>query len=565
MRTALHATSRAAVSCFGASAPRQLYAFAAPIARTQNASWLEARREPHCPIHQTGRRLRHQVYAASTIAEPPTVSSSGQEVEYEAVIGIETHVQLLTKTKAFCNCASEFGSDPNTNVCPVCLGHPGALPVLNEEMVALAVRAGLALNCNIATHSKFDRKQYFYPDLPKGYQISQYDEPLCCDGHLEVPMPDGSKKKFGIIRAHLEEDAGKTVYAGADRLTGSEYSLVDYNRAGVPLLEIVSAPDMRSGKDAYAYGDELRRILRFLHISDGNMAEGSMRCDVNISVRPRGSPTLGTKVEIKNMNSFSNMQKAIEFEIERQVGLIKAGKGADVVQETRLWDEFKLVTISMRKKEGLADYRYFPEPDLPPLTVTEQMIADTKASMAELPAQKRERYLTLGLPLHDVLILADEVGTAALFDAVLAEGVAPKSAANWIMGDIMAYCKEKKKGMEGLAVQPSALAEMIRLIEDATISGKIAKDILPELLQGAGNKGVKAFVEKKGLLMISDEGAIGAMVDAVLAANPKQLAEYRGGKTKLEGFFQGQVMKESKGRVNPGLMQQILVKKLKGE
>ncbi|GIL57448.1 hypothetical protein Vafri_12668 [Volvox africanus] len=503
--------------------------------------------------------------SAATVAPPTqTAASAGTEVEYEAIIGIECHVQLLTRTKAFCSCPSEFGSQPNSNVCPVCLGHPGTLPVLNAEMVTLAVRAGLALGSEIARISKFDRKQYFYPDLPKGYQISQYDEPICTGGRLEVEV-DGQLKSFGIIRAHLEEDAGKIVYAGADRLSGADYSLVDFNRAGVPLLEIVSAPDMRSGRDAAAYGEELRRVLRTCGVTDGNMAEGSMRVDVNVSVRPRGSTVFGTRVEIKNMNSFSNMQKAIDFEIDRQVSLLRAGRGSDIVQETRLWDEIKLVTNTMRKKEGLADYRYFPEPDLPPLNVSDEFIEQVKASMPELPAAKRARYLSLGLTRGDVAVLTDEIATSQLFDAVLALGTAVKPAANWIQGDIMAYCKEAKIGMDALAITPATLAEMVSLIENGTISGKIAKDILPDLLQGKGNKGVRAYIEKQGLLMISDEAAIGAMVDKVLEANQKQLQEFRAGKTKLQGYFEGQVMKESKGRVNPGLMKEILLRKLNGE
>ncbi|EFJ46857.1 hypothetical protein VOLCADRAFT_81690 [Volvox carteri f. nagariensis] len=496
----------------------------------------------------------------------PSLPPRPVQVEYEAVIGIECHVQLLTRTKAFCSCPSEFGSEPNSNVCPVCLGHPGTLPVLNAEMVTLAVRAGLALGAGIARLSKFDRKQYFYPDLPKGYQISQYDEPICSGGKLEVEV-DGQMKSFGIIRAHLEEDAGKIVYAGADRLSGADHSLVDYNRAGVPLLEIVSAPDMRSGRDAAAYGEELRRVLRTCGVTDGNMAEGSMRCvvDVNVSVRPRGSPVYGTRVEIKNMNSFSNMQKAIDYEIERQVGLLRSGRGDEIVQETRLWDEIKLLTNTMRKKEGLADYRYFPEPDLPPLTVSDEFVEQVKASMPELPAAKRARYLSLGLSRGDVAVLTDEIATSQLFDAVLALGAPVKPAANWIQGDIMAYCKESKVGMDGLSISPGALAEMISLIEDGTISGKIAKEVLPELLQGKGNEGVRPYIENRGLLMISDEAAIGAMIDKVLEANQKQLQEFRSGKTKLQGYFEGQVMKESKGRVNPGLMKEMLLRKLKGE
>eukprot|EP00200_Dunaliella_tertiolecta_P005218 CAMPEP_0202346230 /NCGR_PEP_ID=MMETSP1126-20121109/5112_1 /ASSEMBLY_ACC=CAM_ASM_000457 /TAXON_ID=3047 /ORGANISM="Dunaliella tertiolecta, Strain CCMP1320" /LENGTH=591 /DNA_ID=CAMNT_0048937613 /DNA_START=14 /DNA_END=1789 /DNA_ORIENTATION=+ len=527
----------------------------------------------HPCVHTHSRALRRAASSArqnsgvcfsTAVADAP--NATGQDVEYEAVIGIETHVQLLTKTKAFCSCPSKFGSEPNTNVCPVCLGHPGTLPSLNAAAVDLGVRASLALGGAVARTSKFDRKQYFYADLPKGYQISQYDEPLCSGGAVEVEEKDGTRKRYGITRAHLEEDSGKTVYGGADRMAGSEYSLVDFNRAGVPLLEIVSEPDMRSGRDAYQYGDELRRILRFTGVSDGNMAEGSMRCDVNVSVRPKGASEFGTKVEIKNMNSFSNMQKAIDFEIERQSNLLRAGRGSEIVLETRLWDEFKLQTYSMRKKEGLADYRYFPEPDLPPLVLSEEMLEQIKASMPELPAARRARYLSLGLPLQDVLVLADEPTIATFFDTVLATNVNPKAAANWITGDIQAYCKDNKKGMGELAMTPQVLADMVALIEEGVISGKIAKDLLPSLLEGAANeKGVRQLVTEKGMTMVTDEGQIAAMVEQILAANPKQLEQYRGGKNKLQSFFEGQVMKESKGRVDPKLMKAVLMKKLNQE
>lgn len=440
----------------------------------------------------------------------------------------------------------------------------GSLPVVNEEMVKKAALAGLALNCSIAHESKFDRKQYFYPDLPKGYQISQYDVPLCEHGKIEVVVPDsGEVKHIGITRAHLEEDAGKLVYGGADRLSGSEYSLVDYNRGGVPLLEIVSEPDMRSGKEAAAYGAELRRIMRFLGVSDGNMSEGSMRCDVNISVRPRNRQQFGTKVEIKNMNSFNAMQRAIEFEFDRQVALLREGREHGIVQETRLWDEAKQVTRSMRKKEGLADYRYFPEPDLPPLVVTQETVEGLRASMPELPSHKRSKYMALGLSQYDALVLSDDVDVAKFYDQVLEAGAPCKAAANWVMGDIMAFCKEQQMGVELLKMSPKTLVEMISLIEDGTISGKIGKEVLPELLRGeAEGGGVKALVEKKGLVQISDTAALQAIVDKVLADNPKQLEQYRGGKTKLQGYFVGQVMKESKGRANPGELNRILMESL---
>ena len=484
------------------------------------------------------------------------------QTDYEAVIGIECHVQLSTMTKAFCACRNKFGMEPNTSVCPVCLGHPGTLPVLNEEVVRKGILAGLALNCQVATTSKFDRKQYFYADLPKGYQISQYDEPLCSDGWIDVPLPDEhGEKRIRIERAHLEEDAGKLVYA--DRLSGSMFSLVDYNRAGVPLLEIVSGPDMRNGKEAAAYASELRRIMRFLEVSDGNMQEGSMRCDVNISVRRKGTDKLGTKVEIKNMNSFNAMQRAIDFEFQRQVALLKGGKSDCIVQETRLWNESEQVTQSMRKKEGLADYRYFPEPDLPALILKAGQIEVLKESMPELPASKRARYVSMGLSAYDASVLSDEVDVSKFYDEVVSAGASAKLAANWVMGDVMASCKEEKKSMGDLPMTAKTLAEMIMLIEKKTISGKIGKEILPALLNGgAEDEGVLKFVEKKGLLQISDVSMLIKIVDKVLAENPKQLEQYKGGKTKLKGFFVGQAMKESKGRANPEELNKILMKTL---
>ncbi|KAI3435587.1 hypothetical protein D9Q98_001652 [Chlorella vulgaris] len=525
------------------------------------------------------RNVAAAASAAGVATDGASISSSSSststqpaaKVDYEAVIGIETHVQLSTKTKAFCSCASEFGAEPNSNICPVCLGHPGTLPVLNADVVRKGVLAGLALDATICLSSKFDRKQYFYPDLPKGYQISQYDVPLCEGGWVEVVVPDSgagtSVRRIGITRAHLEEDAGKLVHGGAASLSGSDYSLVDFNRAGVPLLEIVSEPDLRTGAEAAAYGAEMRRIMRFLGVSDGNMAEGSMRCDVNISVRPRGRAAFGTKVEIKNMNSFNAMQRAIEFEIVRQVDALEGGREGEVVQETRLWDEGRQCTYSMRKKEGLADYRYFPEPDLPELTLTEAYVQELRASMPELPRQLRERLLGLGLSQYDVLVLSDDAEVAAYFDAVLAAGAPAKPAANWVMGDVMAHCKEVRLGWEQLAARmaPAALAEMISLIEDGTISGKIGKDVLPALLAGEGGAGggsVRALVEARGLVQISDPAALAAIVDGVLAANSKQLQAYREGKTKLQGFFVGAVMKESKGRANPKELNRILMQRL---
>ncbi|XP_024359935.1 glutamyl-tRNA(Gln) amidotransferase subunit B, chloroplastic/mitochondrial [Physcomitrium patens] len=483
--------------------------------------------------------------------------------KYEAVIGIETHVQLGTSTKAFCSCPSEYGSEPNANVCPVCMGLPGALPVLNAAVVESGVKLGLALQANIALKSKFDRKQYFYPDLPKGYQISQFDIPIAEKGYIDVDLPvefGGGHRRFGVTRVHMEEDAGKLIHAGNDRLSGSSSSQVDLNRAGVPLLEVVSEPEMRTGLEAAEYAAELQRMVRYLGISNGNMQEGSMRCDVNISIRPKGREQFGTKVEIKNMNSFSAMQKAIEFEMDRQIALLEEGER--IKQETRLWEEGSQQTISMRSKEGLADYRYFPEPDLPEVVLSQEYIDTTRANLPELPDAKRRRYESLGLSMQDTLVLANDSDVAAFFDEVLEKGTEVKQAANWIMGDVAAHLKSIKLTITEAKLTPASLAELIGLIKDGTISGKIAKEILPELIEKGGS--AKGAVESKGLSQISDPAVIESMVDKILADNVKQVEAYRGGKTKLQGFFVGQAMKASGGRVNPGLLNKILMAKLNG-
>lgn len=488
------------------------------------------------------------------------------KTQYEAVIGLETHCQLSTQTKIFSNSSTEFGSPPNTNIDPICMGMPGVLPVLNQKVLEYAVKAGLALNCEIAKYSKFDRKQYFYPDLPKNYQISQYDLPIAQNGWLEIELvgEDGKpvRKRIGITRLHMEEDAGKLVHAGSERLSGSSYSLVDYNRAGVPLVEIVSEPDIRSGQEAAEYASELRRIMRYLGVSDGNMQEGSLRCDVNISVRPIGSSEFGTKVEIKNMNSFNAIQRAIEYEIDRQIAAIEAGER--IVQETRLWEEASQRTISMRSKEGSSDYRYFPEPDLPPMEVSAKQLEDWRADLPELPAQKRYRYETQwGLSPYDVRVLTDDKLVAEYFEATVGAGADCKQAANWIMGDITAYLKAQKLSINELAFKPANLAELISLIDTGTISGKIAKEILPELLVNGGS--ATQLIEAKGLSQISDTSAIEKIIDEVLAANPKELEQYRAGKTKLQGFFVGQVMKQTGGRADPKLTNQLLMQKLNAQ
>jgi aspartyl-tRNA(Asn)/glutamyl-tRNA(Gln) amidotransferase subunit B len=494
------------------------------------------------------------------------VTAVKTKIEYEAVIGLETHCQLNTNSKIFCNCSTKFDSPPNTNVCPICLGYPGVLPVLNEEVLASAVKLGLAIDGQIAPYSKFDRKQYFYPDLPKNYQISQFDLPIVEHGSLEIELVDKktkevTRKTIGITRLHMEEDAGKLVHAGSDRLSGSSYSLVDFNRTGIPLLEIVSEPDIRSGLEAAEYVQELRRIVRYLGISDGNMQEGSMRCDVNISIRPVGQEQFGTKVEIKNMNSTSAIQKAIEYEIERQTEAIQ--NGTHIALETRLWEEGSQRTISMRSKEGSSDYRYFPEPDLPPLEVTSEQLARWKAELPELPAQKRYRYETeFGLSAYDARVISDDRSVAEYFETAISEGANAKLVANWITQDIAAYLNNNKLAIAEIALTPTFLAELVTMIEKGTISGKIAKDILPELLTEGGS--AKELVEKKGLIQVSDPKEIERIIDEVIAAHPQELEKFRSGKTNLKGFFVGQVLKKSGGKADPKLTNQMLDQKLQG-
>ena len=448
------------------------------------------------------------------------------------------------------------------------MGFPGTLPVLSDGVVKKAVQLGLGLNCDVRRKSKFDRKQYFYPDLPKGYQISQFDEPFGEHGFVEVVLPvedGGGVRRVGITRAHMEEDAGKLTHFPAK---GKEpgYALADYNRAGVALVEIVTEPDLRTAREVAAYGAEIRRLVRYLDVGDGNLSEGSMRCDVNISVRPVGREAFGTKVEVKNMNSFNAMSRAVDFEIARQTSLIDEGKGDEIVQETRTWDEARQCTVSMRKKEGLADYRYFPEPDLPPLEFDDAFVEMCEAEMPELPDSVRARYAELGLPPADVQVLVEDKELVAYFDAALVAGAPAKQAANWLTGDIMAWLKaQKDETVSTMPLSAGALAEFTAMIEDGVISGKIGKDILPDLLTGADGKTPGEIVEERGLKQISDPAEIEAIVDKVLAANPGQLEQFRGGKEKLKGFFVGAVLKESGGRANPAMSNEILMRKLKGE
>jgi len=473
--------------------------------------------------------------------------------KYEMVIGLEVHAQLKTASKIFAPDGAEFGKEPNSQASTITLGMPGVLPVLNKRVVEMAILTGLALNSEIPKRCKFDRKQYFYPDLPKGYQISQYDEPVCVGGSVEI-----SNKTIGITRAHLEEDAGKLVHAGADGLAGSAYSLVDLNRAGTPLLEIVSEPDMRSSEEAREYMEQLRSILRYIGVCDGNLEEGSMRCDANISIRPFGQKEFGTRAEIKNVNSFRALQRAIEYEYERQIELVEAGE--KVVQETRLWDDNKGITSSMRGKEDAHDYRYFPEPDLMPLEVSREWIEEVKAKMPELPKQRFERYTSLGLSEYDANILIAQMEIALFFDEVLKLGVNPKTAANFLMGEISAYIKEEKIEITETKLTVENFAKLLGLLEKGTISNNIAKGLVVDILKDGSD--AQELIDKKGLSVISDESSILPVIQKIIADNQEQVAAYKGGKDKLFGFFVGQAMKETKGRANPQMLNELLKKEL---
>jgi len=482
---------------------------------------------------------------------------------WEAVIGLETHVQLNTKSKIFTSASTAFGDAPNTHIDPVVCGLPGTLPVLNETVLEYAVKTSLALNLNVAEHCKFDRKQYFYPDLPKNYQISQFDEPLAENGWLEVEIIEKDKKpyikKIGIERLHMEEDAGKLVHSGSDRLAGSKYSLVDYNRAGIALCEIVSKPDIRSGKEASEYASEIRRTVRYLGVSDGNMQEGSLRCDVNISVRKGPNAPFGTKVEIKNMNSFSAIQKACDYEIARQIEVYE--NGGKIFQETRLWDEAKQLTKSMRLKEGSSDYRYFPDPDLGPIEITKAQQEIWFKELPELPSKKRNKYVSqFGLSAYDARVISDEISMANFFEETVANGAESKLASNWVTSDIVGYLKSNKLSFSELKLSPENLAEMISMISKNIISGKIAKEILHELIQT--NISPKKLVEEKGLAMISDSSSILPIIDELINEHPNEVQAFKNGKTKLLGFFVGQLMKRTKGKADPKLANKLLMEKL---
>ena len=474
-------------------------------------------------------------------------------MEYEAVIGLEVHAQLLTKSKIFCGCVTTFGAPPNTQVCEVCLGMPGSLPVLNRSAVDFALKMALATHCEIPPESVFARKNYFYPDLPKGYQISQYELPLAERGYLDIQV-DGRKRRIGITRIHLEEDAGKLIHSETRPV-----SFVDFNRTGVPLIEIVSEPDIRTPEEAVEYLKGLRDILLYLEICDGNMEEGSLRCDANISLRPVGAAELGTKAELKNMNSFRFVKAALEFEIKRQRALLSSGQ--EIIQETRLWDAAQGKTMSMRGKEEAHDYRYFPDPDLVPVTIDPDWLTALWQGLPELPAARAARFQTeYGLPAYDAQVLTSDKALADYFEAAVREFPHPKQVSNWIMSELLRELKKEEAGIAACLVTPTALAQLLALVEKGVISGKLAKTVFEEMV--ATGKAPEAIVKEKGLVQISDTSALEAVAREIIAANPKEAADYRAGKTKVLGFFVGQLMRQTKGQANPQLANEIFRKLL---
>ena len=479
-------------------------------------------------------------------------------MEFEPVIGLEVHVQLKTGSKIFCGCSTKFGSLPNSQTCPVCLGLPGVLPVLNSDVLKKGITAGLALNCEIAHYSKFDRKNYFYPDLPKAYQISQYDRPICQHGYVDIENK-GEKKRIGITRLHLEEDAGKLVHS-EDRSDSNSY--VDLNRTGVPLAEIVSEPDMRNADEAYEYLQKIKTIMKYTDVSDVNMEEGSLRCDVNISIRKKGETKLGEKVEIKNLNSFKFVKAAIDYEFARQVDLAEAGEIKSIVQETRLWNADLMKTYSMRSKEDAHDYRYFPDPDLPPVIIEDSFVAELRSSLPELPDAKKERFVSqYTLPEYDAAVLTSVKQLADYYEKVTSQKVDPKKASNWIMSELLGQISDPEK-IDQFPVTAGNLASLLLLVENNTINGKIAKTVFREMIEtGAAPDEI---VEKDGLRQVSDTGEIEKIIDSVIDVNPQSVEDFRSGKGKALGFLVGQVMKESKGKANPQIVNEILMKKLNG-
>ncbi len=479
-------------------------------------------------------------------------------MQYEAVIGLEVHAQLLTDSKIFCGCSTRFGAEPNSQTCPVCLGMPGVLPVLNERAVEFAIRMGLATNCSIASFSRFARKNYFYPDLPKGYQISQYELPLCSNGYVDIELEDGTEKRIGIIRIHLEEDAGKSIH---DPVLAGEDTLVDLNRCGVPLIEIVSAPDLRTPQEAYAYLVRLKQLVTYLGICDGNMEEGSLRCDANVSVRPVGSDTFGVKTEVKNMNSFRNVERALTYEINRQIQVLESG--GKIVQETLLWDANEGIARPMRSKEEAHDYRYFPEPDLVPLEVSKAWIEKIRADLPELPRARKKRFVEqYKIPVYDAGVLTMTRELADYYEAVTQVCSDFKMVSNWVMGEVLRVLNERKIDIADFPISPERLGKLLNLILNKTISNNIAKTVFEEMLQSDAEP--EAIVEEKGLAQVSDRGLIEEIVDKVIQENPKQVEQYRGGKTKVFGYFVGQVMRATRGKANPAIVNEILKEKLSG-
>ena len=478
---------------------------------------------------------------------------------WEPVIGIEVHVELSTASKMFCGCAVEFGAEPNTRTCPVCLGLPGALPVPNRKAIEWIMAIGLALNCEISPRSVFHRKNYFYADLPKNYQISQFDVPVCHDGYLDVNI-DGITRRIGIERAHMEEDTGKSTHVGVGgRIHEAQSTLLDFNRSGTPLVEIVSRPDIRSAIEARAYAQELRAVVAELGVSDARLEEGSIRFDANVSVRAEGDETLGTKVEIKNMNSFRSLERAIDYEIRRQIGVLEAG--GTLVQETRHWDEEAGVTKTMRVKEGSSDYRYFTEPDLPPLVLDAAWVAEVRSALPELPAARRARYEDLGLDTELAAVLsAAPAPLRELFDAATAAGAPPRRAANWITGEIVAWLRRTETDPTDLPLTPSQLIELVAIVEEGVVSASAAKEVLEGVLAGEGDP--REVAEARDLVQISDTSALEAAVDEVLAANPDAAASFRAGETKVLGFLVGQVMRATGGKADPRAVNELLRSKL---
>ncbi|GBE05614.1 MAG TPA: Asp-tRNA(Asn)/Glu-tRNA(Gln) amidotransferase subunit GatB [Nitrospirae bacterium] len=495
-------------------------------------------------------------------------------MQYETVIGLEVHAQLLTGTKMFCGCSTRFGSGPNTQTCPICIGMPGVLPVMNKKAVEYVIRTGIAVDCRISSYSRFARKNYFYPDLPKGYQISQYELPLCEGGFVEIP-DSGSTKKIGLTRIHLEEDAGKNIHGGAN------LSFVDLNRTGVPLMEIVSEPDIRTPKQAMEFMKKIRTILRYINVCDGNMEQGSLRCDANVSVRPVGQREFGTKTEMKNMNSFKFVEKALDYEIKRQIKML--ADGGKIVQETRLWNAERGITESMRSKEEAHDYRYFPEPDLAPVEVEASWIEKIKADINELQDVKKARFISqFGLPEHDAELLTSERSVAEWFEQAVSLGGNPKNVSNWMMGDLMRLLNEENIPIQNCPLKPAHLVDLLKLIEDGTINRNQAKSVFVEIykrgkvIQAAKGKmnlpalkievysevKVIDIVKEKGLAQISDESEIEAAINDILEKNPGEVERFKAGEAKLMGFFVGQAMKATKGKANPKIVNELLRKKL---